>query len=73
MKPSMRWSMLALVLVGAAVLIGGRYNSGMAQARARVAEGSVLLQTRCGPTEVQEAGSGVPLMVVHGSGGGRTP
>ena len=30
----------------------------------------MLLQTRCGPIEVQEAGTGVPLLVVHGSGGG---
>jgi len=73
MKPSMRWSvhiLLALLLVGAVVLIGWRFNSDMAQARARAAAGSVLLQTRCGPIEIQEAGTGVPLMVVHGSGGG---
>lgn len=73
MKLSIRWSalaLLALVLVGAVVLIGWRFNSDMAQARARAAEGAVLLQTRCGPIEVQEAGTGVPLLVVHGSGGG---
>ena len=73
MKPSMRWSvlaLLALVLVGALVLIGWRFNSDMAQARAHAAQGAVLLQTRCGPIEVQEAGTGVPLLVVHGSGGG---
>jgi len=73
MKLSMRLSVLvalALVLVGAVVLIGWRFNSDMAQARARAAEGAVLLQTRCGPIEVQEAGTGVPLLVVHGSGGG---
>ena len=73
MKPSMRWSvlaLLALLLVGAVFLIGWRFNSDMAQARARAAVGSVLLQTRCGPIEVQEAGTGVPLLVVHGSGGG---
>jgi len=73
MKLSMRLSVLvalALVLVGAVVLIGWRFNSDMAQARARAAEGAVLLQTRCGPIEVQKAGTGVPLLVVHGSGGG---
>ena len=74
MKLSMRWSvlaLLALLLVGAVVLIGWRFNSDMVQARARAAAGSVLLQTRCGPIEVQEAGTGVPLLVVHGSGGGQ--
>ena len=73
MKLSTRWSVLALLalgLVGTVVLIGWRFNSDMAQARARAAEGAVLLQTRCGPIEVQEAGNGVPLLVVHGSGGG---
>lgn len=73
MKLIMRWSvlaLLALLLVGAVVLIGWRFNSDLAQARARAAEGAVLLQTRCGPIEVQEAGTGVPLLVVHGSGGG---
>jgi 2-hydroxy-6-oxonona-2,4-dienedioate hydrolase len=73
MKLSMRWSviaLLALLLVGAVVLIAWRFNSDLAQARARAAAGSVLLQTRCGPIEIQEAGTGVPLMVVHGSGGG---
>ena len=34
------------------------------------ARGSVLLPTRCGPIEYQEAGTGVPLLAVHGSGGG---
>ncbi len=53
MKQSMRWSVLALVLVGARFLIGWRFNSDMAQARERAAEGAVLLQTRCGPIEVR--------------------
>ena len=30
----------------------------------------MLVPTRCGPIEYQEAGAGVPLLVVHGSGGG---
>ncbi len=73
MKLSMRWSFLALLalgLVGAVVMIGWRFNSDLARARARAAAGAVLLQTRCGPIETQEAGTGVPLLVVHGSGGG---
>jgi 2-hydroxy-6-oxonona-2,4-dienedioate hydrolase len=61
---------LALVLPGAAFLIGWRFSSDMQRARAHAAQGSVLLQTRCGPIEYQEAGTGVPLLAVHGSGGG---
>jgi len=35
-----------------------------------IAHGSALVETRCGPVETAEAGSGRPLLVVHGSGGG---
>jgi 2-hydroxy-6-oxonona-2,4-dienedioate hydrolase len=36
----------------------------------RVAEGSKLIDTACGPIEYARAGEGVPLLVIHGSGGG---
>jgi pimeloyl-ACP methyl ester carboxylesterase len=51
-------------------LIWWRFDSDIKQARARVAHGSVLIATRCGLIEYQEAGTGVPLLAVHGSGGG---
>ena len=63
-------SLLAATLAGAALLIGWQFAGDMRLARANAARGSVLLQTRCGPIEVQEAGEGVPLLAVHGSGGG---
>jgi 2-hydroxy-6-oxonona-2,4-dienedioate hydrolase len=63
-------ALLALALVSAALLIGWRFDSDMQRARTHAAQGSVLLQTRCGPIEYQEAGTGVPLLAVHGSGGG---
>ena len=47
-----------------------RFDREITSARARAAEGGVLMQTRCGPIEYQEAGAGVPLLAVHGSGGG---
>lgn len=42
------------------------------RARARVATGSKLLQTRFGPIEYAEAGNpkGPPVLVIHGAGGG---
>ena len=61
---------MALALAGTSLLIAWRFDSDMQRARARAAQGSVLLQTRCGPIEYQEAGAGVPLLAVHGSGGG---
>ncbi len=60
----------AIVLVAAASLMGWRFSSDMQRARAHAAQGSMLLPTRCGPIEYQEAGAGVPLLAVHGSGGG---
>jgi 2-hydroxy-6-oxonona-2,4-dienedioate hydrolase len=64
-----------LGLVGLVVLAAGswvwwRYASDIAAARARVAKGSTLIETACGPIEYQEAGTGYPLLAVHGSGGG---
>jgi 2-hydroxy-6-oxonona-2,4-dienedioate hydrolase len=59
---------LAISLVG--LLIWLQFDSDVAQARSRAQQGSILVQTRCGPIEYQEAGTGVPLLMVHGSGGG---
>ena len=63
-------TLIALALISAALLIGWRFDRDIAAARARAAQGSVLIDTRCGPIEYQEAGAGVPLLAVHGSGGG---
>ena len=63
-------ALVALLVLVAALLIGWRFNKDIALAAARTAQGSVLLATRCGPIEYQEAGTGKPLLVVHGSGGG---
>jgi 2-hydroxy-6-oxonona-2,4-dienedioate hydrolase len=59
-----------LIFTGTAVWIGLRFDADMQQARAHSAQGSTLVDTRCGPIEVQQAGAGLPLLVVHGSGGG---
>ena len=61
---------LALAAVSAALLVKWRFDGDMRRARAHAAQGSLLLATRCGPIEYQEAGAGVPLLAVHGSGGG---
>jgi 2-hydroxy-6-oxonona-2,4-dienedioate hydrolase len=59
---------LGIVALGA--LVAWRFQTDIEQARARVAHGSTVVATPCGPIEYQEAGSGVPLLAVHGSGGG---
>ena len=73
MKASLRIASLGVVastLLIAAVVVGWRFDQDVEAAGARAALGSTLAATRCGPIEYQQAGSGVPLLVVHGSGGG---
>ena len=60
---------VAAVLVAAQV-IRSRFEHDLAFAAARAVQGSELIATRCGPIEVQQAGSGLPLLMIHGSGGG---
>ena len=61
---------VAVVLVVAGASIGWRFDRDLNLASARSAQGSTLIPTRCGPIKVQQAGASVPLLVVHGSGGG---
>ena len=71
MKRSTPWfAATAIALVLAISWIAWRFYSDIEAASAKTAIGSVLIETRCGPIEYQEAGTGTPLLMVHGSGGG---
>jgi 2-hydroxy-6-oxonona-2,4-dienedioate hydrolase len=71
MKHSVRWiGVTAIAVVVAALWIAWRFDKGIKTAHARAAQGSTVVATRCGPIEYQEAGTGTPLLMVHGSGGG---
>lgn len=59
-----------LVVAGTLGVISATYANDLANARDRVANGSTLIETRCGEIEYAEAGSGPPVLVVHGAGGG---
>ncbi len=61
---------LAAVGFTAALMIRSRFASDLAAAAERAAQGSAVVTTRCGPIEVQQAGAGTPLLMIHGSGGG---
>ncbi|MGL4573417.1 MAG: alpha/beta fold hydrolase [Burkholderiaceae bacterium] len=54
----------------AAFAVYSQFRADLALAAARAAQGSTVLNTRCGPIEVQQAGQGLPLLMIHGSGGG---
>jgi 2-hydroxy-6-oxonona-2,4-dienedioate hydrolase len=59
-----------LVIAIVVIVIWWRFENDITVARARATKGSVMITTSCGPIEYQEAGQGVPLLIVHGSGGG---
>ena len=70
-----RWlsAVLAAAVAATVVLslvVRSRFENDLARATERTAQGSELIATRCGPIEVQQAGQGIPLLVVQGSGGG---
>ena len=62
----------ALLAVGGVGLAAsyGAYRQAARHARERVAGGSALVETPCGVIEYASAGSGAPVLVVHGAGGG---
>ncbi len=69
-----RSHVIGLVLVALALIatfvVHARFKSDITLASARAAQGSSVINTRCGPIEVQQAGTGIPLLMIHGSGGG---
>jgi pimeloyl-ACP methyl ester carboxylesterase len=61
---------LGIGAAGAGAAVIAAFQSDMRAARARLAAQSRLVETACGPVEVAESGSGPPVLVVHGTGGG---
>ncbi len=58
------------VFLVAALVIRSHFERDLSVAAERAARGSEVIATRCGPIEVQQAGAGIPLLMIHGSGGG---
>src|ERR671923_138973 len=61
---------LSIALAAAATWICYEYRSDIHHARARVATGSQVISTPCGPIEYAELGSGPAILAIHGAGGG---
>lgn len=64
-----------LMGLGAVGLMAGAYavaayRATMAAAEAQLTRGSALMTSRDGPLEYAVAGRGIPLMMIHGTGGG---
>ena len=60
----------ALVIAALVALTYASYRRDIGRAYDRIATGSQIAQTRCGPIEYAVAGEGPPLLSVHGAGGG---
>lgn len=73
-KRKRSWTALAIAaaLPAAAggALVYFRYHRDLSAARARVSSGSKLINTACGPIEYADVGTGAPVLVIHGAGGG---
>jgi pimeloyl-ACP methyl ester carboxylesterase len=63
-------ALTGFVVAGTIGLISTSYGKEISKARQRVASGSRIAQTKCGPIEYAEAGSGPAVLMVHGAGGG---
>jgi hypothetical protein len=61
---------LAFSLMTAFVFVWLVYQRDLGAAKARVAEGSEMVDTACGPIEYASRGQGPALLIVHGAGGG---
>lgn len=59
-----------LIVFGLGAAVWWQFTKDIAAARARVAQGSTVIDIPYGPIEYQTAGTGPVLLAVHGSGGG---
>jgi pimeloyl-ACP methyl ester carboxylesterase len=60
----------ALALVACATLMGALFATEMCRAHRAVLTGAAIIDTTAGPVEFAERGEGVPLLAIHGAGGG---
>jgi 2-hydroxy-6-oxonona-2,4-dienedioate hydrolase len=60
----------AIIAAAAGYGLAASYRSELQAASARVGAGSSIARTPCGPIEFSDRGSGPPVLVVHGAGGG---
>jgi pimeloyl-ACP methyl ester carboxylesterase len=69
-----RTKLVLLSLAAIAFVFSGitytAFRRDLATHYARIAQGSRMVDTRCGPIEHAEVGAGPPLLFVHGTGGG---
>ena len=64
------WALAVLLVLGLSAWIYTNYRNDIVPARERIAAGSEVAHTPCGPIEYAMAGEGPSVLIVHGAGGG---
>lgn len=62
--------LVGLGLLVPAGLVFRHFQVDLARARQRIAGGGKVIQTDCGPIQYTEFGTGAPMLMIHGAGGG---
>lgn len=60
----------SIVVIVASVLAFLAYSNELSQARADASRGARIANTTAGPIEYADTGAGIPLLSIHGAGGG---
>ena len=68
----LRWILYVLgtAFLVAVIVTYATYHREIKAARTQLSSGSMIASTACGPIEYADAGTGMPVLVVHGAGGG---
>ncbi len=68
----LRWvlSILGALALIAAIVTYVVYHRDIGAARAQLRTGSRIISTPCGPIEYSDFGTGMPVLAIHGAGGG---
>jgi pimeloyl-ACP methyl ester carboxylesterase len=64
------WAVIGFLIIAVFGFTFIAYRRDVGPARERVATGSHMAQTPCGPIEYASVGDGPPVLIVHGAGGG---
>jgi 2-hydroxy-6-oxonona-2,4-dienedioate hydrolase len=59
-----------LAVIGTAGAVFLRYNNELDRARDAAGQGNLIAKTVVGPIECATKGAGIPLLSIHGAGGG---
>ena len=62
--------LVLFIIISAGVYLYAWFRHDIRQAEARIARGSLIAETPCGPIEYADRGRGIPVLSIHGSGGG---